>query len=102
MEKTDGYVLKKANVINERRRMIMKVLLSALFAAAVIIPAALADEQEDAYAAVERWSAAFNSGDVEQIVRMYTDDALVLGTLNPGMISKPDDLRGGGGRKITG
>jgi uncharacterized protein (TIGR02246 family) len=85
--------LKTANVIIERHRMIMKVLVSALFAAAVIIPPALADEREDAYAGVERWSAAFNSGDVEQIVRMYTDDALVLGTLNPGMISKPDDLR---------
>ena len=92
-EKTDGYSLKEAKVNVERRRMTMKILVSALFAAAVIIPAALADEQEDAYAAVERWSAAFNSGDVEQIVRMYTDDALVLGTLSPGMISKPDDLR---------
>jgi uncharacterized protein (TIGR02246 family) len=92
LEKTDGYVLKKANVII-RRRMIMKVLVSALFAVAVIIPPALADEREDAYAGVERWSAAFNSGDVEQIVRVYTDDALVLGTLSPGMISKPDDLR---------
>ena len=93
LEKADGYVLKKANVIIERRRMMMKILVSALFAVAVITPPALADEREDAYAGVERWSAAFNSGDVEQIVRMYTDDALVLGTLSPGMISKPDDLR---------
>jgi uncharacterized protein (TIGR02246 family) len=80
-------------MIIERRRMMMKVLVSALFAVAVITPPALADQREDAYAGVERWSAAFNSGDVEQIVRMYTDDALVLGTLSPGMISKPDDLR---------
>ena len=93
LEKADGYVLKKANVIIERRRMMMKILVSALFAVAVITPPALADERADAYAGVERWSAAFNSGDVEQIVRMYTDDALVLGTLSPGMISKPDDLR---------
>jgi hypothetical protein len=75
LEKIDGYVLKKANVIIERRRMIMKVLVSALFAAAVIIPPALADERKDAYAGVERWSAAFNSGDVEQLVRVHTDDA---------------------------
>jgi uncharacterized protein (TIGR02246 family) len=85
--------LKKANVIIERRRMMMKVLVSVLFAVALITPPALADEREDSYAGVERWSAAFNSGDVEQIVRMYTDDALVFGTLSPGMISKPDDLR---------
>jgi hypothetical protein len=35
MEKTDAYSLKEANVIIERRRMIMKVLVSALFAVAV-------------------------------------------------------------------
>ena len=58
----------------------------------VILPA-LADEREDAYASIERWSEAFNSGDVEQIVRMYTNDALVLGTLSPGMTTKSDDLR---------
>src|SRR3979411_3342405 len=90
LEKTDGYVLKEANVIIERRRMIMKVLVSALFAVAVINPPARAAELEDAYAGVERWSEAFNAGDVE--LRMYTNDALVLGTLSPGMISKPDDL----------
>jgi hypothetical protein len=77
LEKTDGYVLKEANVIIERRRMIMKVLVSALFAVAVVIPPALADKREDAYAGVEGWSEAFNSGDVEQIVRLYTKDALV-------------------------
>src|SRR3982074_1959499 len=73
MEKTDGYRLKEANVIVERRRMIMKVLVSALFAVAVVIPPAFADKREDAYAGSDRWSEAFNSGDVEQIVRMYTN-----------------------------
>jgi len=52
--------------------MIMRVLVSALFAVVVVIPPALADEREVAYASIERWSEAFNSGDVEQIVRMYT------------------------------
>ena len=85
--------MKKANVIIARRRMIMNVLLFALFAVVVVIPPALADKREDAYAGVEHWSQAFNSGDVEQIVRMYTNDALVLGTLSPAMTSKPDDLR---------
>jgi hypothetical protein len=85
--------VKEANVIIARHRMIMNVLLFALFAVAVVIPPALADKREDAYAGVEHWSQAFNSGDVEQIVRMYTNDALVLGTLSPAMTSKPDDLR---------
>jgi ketosteroid isomerase-like protein len=73
--------------------MIIRVFVSALFAVAIVIPPALADEREDAYASIERWSEAFNSGDVEQIVRMYTSDALVLGTLSPGMTTKSDDLR---------
>ena len=73
--------------------MIMKFLVSALFAVAVVIPPALAGEQEDAYASIERWSETFNSGDIEQIARMYTNDALVLGTFSPDMTSKPDDLR---------
>jgi hypothetical protein len=73
--------------------MIVKVLVSALFAVAIVIAPALADEREDACASVVRWSEAFNSGDVGQIVRMYTSDALALGTLSPGMTSKPDDLR---------
>jgi hypothetical protein len=91
-------------VIIARHRMIMNVLLFALFAVAVVIPPALADKREDAYAGVEHWSQAFNSGDVEQIVRMYTNDALVLGTLSPAMTSKPDDLRAyfKADRKITG
>jgi hypothetical protein len=80
-------------VIIGRRRMIMRVFVSALFAVAIVIPPALADEREDAYASIERWSEAFNPGDVEQIVRMYTSDALLLGTLSPGMTTKSDDLR---------
>jgi hypothetical protein len=80
-------------VIIGRRRMIMRVFVSALFAVAVVIPPALADEREDAYASIERWSEAFNSGDVEQIVRMYTNDALVFGILSPGMTTKSDDPR---------
>jgi len=54
-KKTDVYSLKEANVIIERRRMIMNVLVSALFAVAVVILPALADKREDAYAGVERW-----------------------------------------------
>src|SRR5260221_6728016 len=91
METTGGYSLKEANVIIERRRMIMKVLVSPLFAVAVVIPPALADKREDAYAGVERWSEAFNAWDVEQIARMYTNDALGFSTLSHCMTSKLDD-----------
>ncbi|MDR3465385.1 MAG: SgcJ/EcaC family oxidoreductase [Xanthobacteraceae bacterium] len=65
----------------------------ALFAFAVMGEPAVADQRDNAYAAVERWADAFNSGDVEKVVGVYTTDALVLGTASPGLASTPDDLR---------
>jgi hypothetical protein len=44
---------------------------------------ALAGPAEDANAAVERWSAAYNLNDPEAISRTYTPDALLLGTISP-------------------
>src|SRR5436305_2548635 len=44
---------------------------------------ALAGPAEDANAAVERWSAAYNFNDPEAISRTYTTDALLLGTVSP-------------------
>jgi uncharacterized protein (TIGR02246 family) len=73
--------------------MIAKFVVPAVFAVAATIYAAHADQRGDAYASVERWSEAFNSGDVEQIVGLYTSDALVLGTLSPDLTSTPEDLR---------
>jgi len=73
--------------------MIAKFVVPAVFAVAATIYAAHADQRGAAYATVERWSEAFNSGDVEQIVGLYTSDALVLGTLSPDLTSTPEDLR---------
>lgn len=73
--------------------MKFKYFAVALFALAAMSEPVFADQRDDAYAAVERWADAFNSGDVEKIVGMYTTDALLLGTLSPGLASKPDDLR---------
>ena len=70
-------------MIIEWRRMIMKFPVSALFVVGCVIPPALADEREDAYASIERWSETFNSAEIEQIARIYTNDALVLGTSSP-------------------
>ena len=73
--------------------MKFKYFAVALLALAAMSEPAFADQRDEAYAAVERWADAFNSGDVEKIVGTYTTDALVLGTLSPGLASKPDDLR---------
>ena len=43
----------------------------------------LAGPAEDANAAVDRWSAAFNSNDPESIAKNYCPDAILLGTVSP-------------------
>jgi uncharacterized protein (TIGR02246 family) len=44
---------------------------------------ALAGPAEEANAAVERWSAAYSSNDPEEIAKLYTKDAVLLGTVSP-------------------
>ena len=44
---------------------------------------ALAGPVEEANAAVERWSAAYSSNDPEEIAKLYTGDAVLLGTVSP-------------------
>jgi uncharacterized protein (TIGR02246 family) len=58
-------------------RFVFVALMSMFPALAVAGPA------EDANAAVERWSAAYNSNDPEAISKTYTSDALLLGTVSP-------------------
>jgi uncharacterized protein (TIGR02246 family) len=45
--------------------------------------AALAGPAEEANATVERWSAAYSSNDPEAIAKLYTKDAVLLGTVSP-------------------
>jgi len=51
----------------------------------LMLPAvAIAGPAEDAAnAAVDRWSAAFNTNDPETIVKNYCPDAILLGTVSP-------------------
>jgi uncharacterized protein (TIGR02246 family) len=44
---------------------------------------ALAGPAEEANAAVERWSASYSSNDPEEIAKLYTKDAVLLGTVSP-------------------
>jgi uncharacterized protein (TIGR02246 family) len=45
--------------------------------------AAIAGPAEDANAAIDRWSAAFNTNDPETIAKIYCSDAILLGTVSP-------------------
>ncbi len=44
---------------------------------------ALAGPTEDANAALDRWSAAYNTNDPETIAKNYCLDAILLGTVSP-------------------
>ena len=49
-----------------------------------ILPAvAAAGPAEEANAVVDRFSAAYNSNDPEAVVKLYTPDAILLGTVSP-------------------
>jgi uncharacterized protein (TIGR02246 family) len=54
---------------------------------------AFAGPSEDANAAVDRWSAAYNSNDPEELVKTYWPDALLFGTVSPVMSEGADAIR---------
>ncbi len=50
----------------------------------LMLPAvAAAGPAEEANAVVDRFSAAYNSNDPEAVVKLYTPDAILLGTVSP-------------------
>ena len=44
---------------------------------------AVAGPAEEANAVVDRFSAAYNSNDPEEVVKLYAPDAILLGTVSP-------------------
>ena len=54
---------------------------------------AFAGPTEDANAAVDRWSAAFSTNDLDAIVRNYWPDAILLGTVSPVMSEGTEAIR---------
>jgi uncharacterized protein (TIGR02246 family) len=70
---------------------------------------AVAGPAEDANAAVERWSAAYNLNDPDTISKTYTPDALLLGTISPIMSEGSDAIvkyftssKGSGNKNVLG
>jgi len=59
----------------------VRTVFAALFVFAPMV--AVAGPAEDANAVVERWSAAYTANDPEAIAKMYTPDAILLGTVSP-------------------
>ena len=63
-------------------RVIHLLFVASLF---MLPAAAWCGPAEDANAAVDRWSAAFNTNDPEGIAKNYWPDAILLGTVSPVM-----------------
>jgi ketosteroid isomerase-like protein len=63
-------------------RTVGSVLICAMLVMSTVVFAGTA---EDANAAIERWSAAYSSNDVDVVVQCYWPDAMVLGTVSPVM-----------------
>jgi len=60
----------------------------------MIFPAlAMAGTTEDANAAIDRWSAAYSSNDVDALVKSYWPDAILLGTKSPVISTGADAIK---------
>jgi uncharacterized protein (TIGR02246 family) len=63
----------------------MRARIRALSTALILLApiAAFAGPAEEANEAVDRWAAAYNSNDPDAIAKLYTPDAILLGTVSP-------------------
>lgn len=65
-----------------------------LLVLATLVPVgASAGPPEDAAAALERWVSAFNANDVESLLKLYTPDAVLVGTTGSTLIEGQDCIR---------
>jgi uncharacterized protein (TIGR02246 family) len=55
--------------------------------------AAFAGPKEDAFLVVEKWTRAFAESDVDGIVKLFSPDAIFLGTGSKTLVTKPEEVR---------
>ncbi|WP_170978675.1 SgcJ/EcaC family oxidoreductase [Afipia massiliensis] len=67
----------------------MRAFACVLFAMLVIMAQgkAIAGPAEEANAVIDRWSATYSANDRDALVKLYTPDAILLGTTSP-IVSK--------------
>ncbi len=53
----------------------------------------MAGPADDARGVLTKWEKAFNAGDVDSVVGLYTPDATLFGTLNPALTSGTAGLK---------
>lgn len=70
----------------------MRSFLSAIALVASVV-LAQAGPKEDAYQVVAQWGKAFTDADVGAIAKLYTPDALMIGTFGKVVLTKPEQIR---------
>jgi len=58
----------------------------------LVASGAIAGPAEDANGLVDRWSATYSSNDRDALVKLYTPDAILLGTVSPVMSEGTDAI----------
>jgi len=71
-----------------------RFLRALLLVLATLVPiTAYAGPAEDVAAALDRWASAFNANDVDALMRLYTPDAVFVGTTGSTLIEGNDGIR---------
>jgi uncharacterized protein (TIGR02246 family) len=73
--------------VRKLAQLVFAILMLASSAVAVAGPS------EDANAAIDRWSAAYNANDPDAVVESYWPDAILLGTVSPIISIGSDAIR---------
>jgi uncharacterized protein (TIGR02246 family) len=71
----------------------MKIALSVVVSLLVAPCIALAGPAEDADAVLDKWAAAYSANDPDAVLKLYTPDAIFLGTVSPIIATTPDARR---------
>ncbi len=73
----------------------MRQIARALILGLVLLApaAASAGPAEEASAVIDRWAAAFGAGDLDGLMKLYTPDALLLGTTSPKLLAGSEAIR---------
>lgn len=70
----------------------MRILVSVVIMIASI-STAVADSKADALQVIDRWAKAFSASDIDAIVKLYSPDALFVGTGSKAVVTKPEGVR---------
>ncbi len=71
----------------------MRKTISVLIFLLILSMPGYADPVDDALAVLNKWSLAFAAADVDGIVKLYSPDALFLGTGSPSVVTQTEGIQ---------